>query len=1782
MTPTDYAAARSTTQDAHYTSEVIVRHIYASLQQFGVRGGKFLEPSVGTGNFVGLMDRAMRSRSKFTAVEIDPTSAAIAKHLYPKQNIICSGFHDFTIAPGSFDVAIGNPPFGSKTLFDPNHTDLRSFSIHNYFFAKSIKALRPNGILAMVVSSSMMDKRGGAQREWISRHAELVGAIRLPHTAFKQNAMTEVTTDIIYLRKREEGEPERGHRWQELVEVAGKDGVRYRINEYYADHPEMLLGELAPNKLLQAEVENGIYNAAPGLAGDMDEDALRGAIARLPKDIYRSGQRLEQIQKPEIIVSDAGFAQPYGYTLDDSGQAVRRLPDVNGEMVFEPVLYSGKPLEGRRLERYQGMLQIRDCVRRLVRSEIEDAADMEMLRERLNQTYDRFVQNHGYVSSTANAAILKDDPTDYPLLRSLEVNFDKGVSKAEAARTGVSQKGPSAEKAAIFRVRTREPYRLATHAETAKDALAIVLREDGVASIERMASLVKQSEDEVAQDLAGVLFLNPKTLGWETAESYLSGNVKRKLHEAREAAEQDLRFLDNIRSLETVQPEDVPAEKIFFQIGATWIPAKIYEQFAREVLQSNTEIAYNADVNVWNVVGDSQVTTRFQTEHMTAVEIFSNLLRNKDITVYDYDADGNRFVQMAWTTQVRSKADEMNRAFQNWALEQSDRRDILVREFNDKVNTTIEGKFDGSHMIFPGMGSIKSGVQRDDQLMPHQKNAVWRLVLNGGGLLDHVVGSGKTFTSIAAGMEMKRMGLVKKPLYTVPNHLVGQWAIEFQRLYPGANILVIGKKDFAKARRQEFLGRIATGSWDAVLMAHSSFGFIKMPREYEMRFYADQLHQYKEAIQSMSAGERKKSRSVKQMENARDRLKEKLKALANKPKDAVVDFSELGVDALFVDEAHEFKNLFYATSRTHVAGLGNPTGSKKAFDMFVKTQFIQSQNNGRGVVFMTGTPVSNSIAEMYTMMRYMNYERLQEMGIKHFDQWANMFAKTTSDWEVDASGTRYRLQSKLEFANLPGLMAFYKDFADVISTSDLKEMAKARGQVWPIPDVKGDKPFNVVADRSEIQTNFMQWIVHRFDNMPSDPRKDNPLKATSDAMKGALDIRLIDPALPDFAGSKVNLAVGNIVEIHRKWSENSGTQLVFCDLSVPKGAASKQRSEIMALRESIKKAETTLAQTDDSNSERKMEIEQQYIHLTEKLQKYSPAELMAADSQFSVYDDVKAKLMAAGVPVSQIAFIHDANTELQKEQLFDKVRSGRVRVLIGSTSKMGAGMNVQDRLVALHHLDVPWRPSDIEQREGRIIRQGNLFYARALKTGGKFEVEIYRYATNQTLDTRRWQIIERKAVSIGALRTDSHEWGTTLEDAMGEATNAAEMKAASSGNPLILAEIKLRQQIKKVEALQKGALSQRFAMERTVTEAESFERTYDQTISDYWDNKAFIETHPKERSPEGWKVALDEQVFRADDLVPVPDKISDKENGAAVRENKAEIKAAEEHNKAALKLAKNNYAVALRNFDNVESVQYRGIYFYVKKNPFGYGLHPDLKSINRYDFTLQRILIDGDSDSLSPEGLLVRMDNYLDKVARSAEMLSAWRSDRRQKLLLSAENAKKELGKSDDYEPELRKLRDEHAAVIKELENVRTNAQTEKPDMSMWIKGKKRGHRVSDNVSRYTAAAAQDKPDDKNLAELKTNQSNHRKVELKTAYMSLSKDVALRKYPELKALYEMESMAQELAMKRIGNPESRKEYVTAIIERSLNELAKGNRLPQVAKQYAQDAAREPEGQLDGP
>ena len=920
----EYNAARKSTRNAHYSSESIITAIYKGLSRLGVSRGKFLEPSVGTGNFIGLMPEGVRRQSRVTGIELDITTAAIARHLYPNQNIVQNGFQNIEIEPGSYDVAIGNPPFGQEKLFDPNYKQFKTFSIHNYFFAKSLDALHENGVLAMVVSSSMMDKIGDTQRTYIRNQAELLGAIRLPNNAFKGNAGTEVTTDIIFLRKRAKGEKVTGPKWQHLKTVEGKE-FPVKINEYFADHPEMVLGEFVHNKLTPgaAEFDNdGVYKGVPGLeaAEGVDvETELHDRLNNLPENVYERRVDYEGIQDPDVIVSDPGFAMPFGYAIDDQGRAVRRLPDRNGEQRFEIAIYGKKkpgPITGKRLEIFKGLIGLREDVRRLIRAEVGNDPKMEDYRATLNDNYDAFVEKHGYISNPSTAQILKDDPVDIPLLKSLEVDFDKGVSKAVSESSGKPQRPQSAKKAAIFSERTREPYRKAKKADNAKDGLLIVLREDGVVDLDHVQDLTGMAMEDIVSELNGVIFMDPQSKKWETAETYLSGNVKQKLEIANYAKNFDSQFAANVEALEKVIPDDVPPEDMQFRIGANWIPSNIYEAFARDEVGVDVTIFHHGASGTWaNKVNTENPQSKYTVPEMNAGKMFIRTVGGQALNIYYTDADGTRRLDREASQVAKNMANDMHRDFKDWVFSRSDVRELVNKLFNDKVNTTIDSTYDGSHMIFPGMGIINAGVKRDDQLRQHQKDGVWRNIQKGKGLADEVVGSGKTFEAIATGLEMKRMGLLNKPMYVVPNHLIEQWAGDFQKLYPGANVLAITRNDFSKQKRQEFLARIATGNWDAVLMAHSSFGFIKVPTQYVMGFYQRQLDELREALVELRQIEGDRSFTVKQMEAAETKLTEKMRALSDSATEDVVDFSELGVDALFVDEAHEFKNLIFGLRR---------------------------------------------------------------------------------------------------------------------------------------------------------------------------------------------------------------------------------------------------------------------------------------------------------------------------------------------------------------------------------------------------------------------------------------------------------------------------------------------------------------------------------------------------------------------------------------------------------------------------------------------------------------------------------------------------------------------------------------------------------------------------------------------------------------------------------------------------------------------------------------------------
>ncbi len=1410
MTPEELQAAAASTRNAHYTSPEIVNAMWDAMRQFGFTGGRLLEPSVGVGNFFGLMPVGMRKASALHGVELDRVTSGIATQLYPEAKIARMGFQEYAIPDGYFDAAIGNPPFGSEKLYDGNRKDLSGFSIHNYFFARSVDALRPGGVMAMVVTNRFLDGAKDQARQYIAQRADFLGAIRLPNNAFAKNAGTEVTTDIIFLRKPAEGESasQANRSWLESVDYQDKDGNTVPLNKYFVTHPENMLGDFGAYGTMYRKGDTALIARDGQNTGEL----LQAAINRLPSNIMKPAVEVKPETRETVKAENVRVGSAF---MDGDGRVLVRGEDELGENTATPMEFRSVKAE----ERVKGMIRVRDSLSRLRQLQLSETASeraIDEARDRLNKTYDSFVKANGPINSQANKLLFRDDPT-WPQISALEDNYDRGVSAAVSKSTGEAQRKESAQKAAIFTKRTQRPYAAPTEAASAKDALVASLAERGRVDMDMMSQLYGKSPETISNEL-GELLYNAPGEGWQTRDQYLSGNVKQKLAQAREAAKTDPSMARNVEALEAVQPKDIEAVDINVKPGAVWVPTDTMAAFADHLAESTGSTAfYNPLTARWSfpkLEPTSSAQARFGTSRMTVANIIEAATAQKAVQVYDTHRDGSRTLNETETQLANDKVNAVKQEWDNWIWQDDARRQQLHRLYNDQFNTDVQREFDGSHLTFPGKVS-------DDiiKLRPHQGNFVWRVVQGGSTLADHVVGAGKTYSLIAAAMELRRMGLARKPVFAVPNHLVGQWAQDFIKLYPGANILAATKKDFEKANRKRFFARIATGDWDAVIVAHSSFGKVGVKPESEAQFIREEIDDLTSSIAAIEEAEGKRSRNVKQAQERKAKMEERLKKLVDADnKDDSLYWDDLGIDALFVDEAHEFKNLAYSTGMRNVAGLGSNNGSQKATDLYMKTRIVRKATGGRNVVFATGTPISNTMAEMYTQQRYLDHDNLKAQGLAHFDAWARNFGEVVTDWELSPSG-QYKMNSRFaKFVNMPELMQRYSSFADVINRDDINRMLAAQGKRLPVPKVAGGKPQNVVVERSSEQAAYIgepirdadgvetdQYpegtLVYRAEHLPKKAEKgaDNMLKIMSDARKAALDMRLIDPSLPDNPYSKVNKAADSIMDYYDRWYADRGTQLVFIDLSTPK---SSRGSEGERIRKLI---------TDSESNDPDVAAAAQ-----EQLDRMSPDELLALESDFSVYDDLKQKLIDRGMPADQIAFIHDAKTDLQKTELFGKVRSGRIRVLLGSTSKMGAGMNVQDRLVALHHLDAPWRPSDLEQREGRIIRQGNTLYDRDPEG---FEVGIHRYATKQTLDSRMWQTIESKANFIEQVRK-----GATgvreVEDIGGEAANAAEMKAASSGNPLILEEMTLRQRIRSLENERTAFNRDQFRIRDRITEEE--------------------------------------------------------------------------------------------------------------------------------------------------------------------------------------------------------------------------------------------------------------------------------------------------------------------------------------------------------------------------
>ena len=1341
LTPEEYAAARASTLNAHYTSPTVIKAIYEAVGRMGFQTGNILEPSCGVGNFFGMLPESMAG-SKLYGVELDSISGRIAQQLYPKADITVAGF-ETTDRRDFYDLAVGNVPFGQYQVRDKAYDKL-NFSIHNYFFAKALDQVRPGGVVAFVTSRYTMDAKDSTVRRYLAQRAELLGAIRLPNDAFKKNAGAEVVSDIIFLQKRDRPldiVPE----WTQTGQT--EDG--FAINRYFLDHPEMVLGRQEPEST--AHGMDYTVNPIEGLElADQLHDAvkyIRGTYQEAALPELGEGEDIDTSLPADPNVKN------YSYTVVDGAVYFRE----NSRMVRPDLNATAEA-------RVKGLVELRDCVQRLTDLEMDAAmpdADIREQMAELNRLYDDFSAKYGLINDRANRLAFSDD-SSYYLLCALEV---------------LDEDGKLERKADMFTKRTIKPHQAVTTVDTASEALAVSISEKARVEMEYMEQLTGKTSDELAAELRGVIFRVPGqtepdgTPHYVTADEYLSGNVRRKLRAAQRAAERDPAFSVNVEALTAAQPKDLDASEIEVRLGATWIDKAYIQQFMYETfdtpyyLQRSIQVHYSPFTAEWQISGKSAVSennvaayTTYGTSRANAYKILEDSLNLRDVRIYDTveDAEGRerRVLNAKETTLAAQKQQAIRDAFKDWIWRDPERRRALVHQYNEEMNSTRPREYDGSHITFGGMNP--SITLRD-----HQLGAIAHILYGGNTLLAHEVGAGKTFEMVAAAMEAKRLGLCQKSLFVVPNHLTEQWASEFLRLYPSANILVTTKKDFETHNRKKFCARIATGDYDAIIMGHSQFERIPISKERQERLLQEQIWEITEGISEVesSGGERF---TVKQLERTRKSLETRLEKLqAEGRKDDVVTFEQLGVDRLFVDEAHNYKNLFLYTKMRNVAGLST-TDAQKSSDMFAKCRYMDEITGSRGVIFATGTPVSNSMTELYTMQRYLQYDRLQELGMAHFDCWASRFGETVTALELAPEGTGYRARTRFsKFFNLPELMNLFREVAD-IKTADQLHL--------PTPEVDYH---NIVAKPTVQQQEMVKALSERASLVHSgsvDPSQDNMLKITSDGRKLGLDQRIISPLLPDEPGTKVNQCVDNIMQIWRDGEADKLTQLVFCDISTPQARPTKKAAKA---------------------------LDNPTLHALEQA-----VPLDAPEPAFTVYEDIRQKLIAQGMPAEQIAFIHEANTEVRKKELFSKVRTGQVRVLLGSTAKMGAGTNVQDRLVALHDLDCPWRPGDLAQRKGRIERQGN---QNPL-------VHVYRYVTEGTFDAYLWQTVENKQKFISQIMT-SKSPVRSCDDVDETALSFAEIKALCAGDPRIKERMDLDVEVSKLKLMKADHQSKQYRLE---------------------------------------------------------------------------------------------------------------------------------------------------------------------------------------------------------------------------------------------------------------------------------------------------------------------------------------------------------------------------------
>lgn len=1314
LSDSEYTSARESTLTAFYTPPTVIRAVYKVLENMNFKSGNILEPSCGIGNFIGMLPITMQD-SKVYGVELDTISAGIAQQLYQKSSIAAQGFENVNIPDSFFDGVVGNVPFGDFKVVDKKY-DKHNFLIHDYFFAKSLDKLRPGGVMALITSKGTMDKENSSVRKYIAQRAELLGAIRLPNDTFKSSAGTEVVSDILFLQKRDrliDIEPD----WVHLD--TNENGIR--MNSYFVQNPEMVLGEM---KTVSGRFGQQV-TCEPYTDSNL-ADLLSDAIANIHGEIsdYENDVATDELEEDMSIPADASVKN-FSYSVVNDKLYFRE----NSRMI--PVTVSATAES-----RIKGLIIIRDCTRNLIELQADDypEEDIKAAQELLNAKYDNFTAKYGLINSRANKSAFSDD-SSFALVSALEILGDEGQLE---------------RKADIFFKRTIMPHKPITQVDTASEALAVSIGEKACIDMEYMQSLTGKEENELFNDLKGVIFLNPlyeenndNQSKYFTADEYLSGNVREKLAIARNSAKVDSRFSINVEALEKVQPEDLTASEISVRLGSTWLPVDIVQQFIYEFLntpgyaKSSIIVHYSRYTGEWSIDGKSydrsnvKAYNTYGSARINAYRIIEETLNLKDVRIFDYveDIDGNRkaVLNKKETAIAQSKQELIKQGFQDWVWSDPERRERLCKLYNERFNSIRPREYDGSHIVF-------SGMNPEITLREHQRNAVAHILYGGNTLLAHAVGAGKTFEMVAAAQESKRLGLCNKSLFVVPNHLTEQWASEYLQLYPSANILVATKKDFETKNRKRFCGRIATGDYDAVIIGHSQFEKIPMSIERQRASLEQQENEITEGLAELKRN-RGENFSIKQLERAKKSIRQKIEKLNDQSrKDDVVTFEELGVDRIFVDESHYYKNLFLYTKMRNVGGIAQ-TEAQKSSDLFMKCRYLDEITGGRGTVFATGTPISNSMVELYTIQRYLQYDTLLKNDLQHFDSWASTFGETVTAIELTPEGTGYRAKTRFaKFFNLPELMSMFKEVAD-IRTADMLEL--------PVPKANFH---NIAVKPSEIQKEMVAQLAERAENVRKgnvDASVDNMLKITNDGRKLALDQRMLNDMLPDFEGSKINACVDNVYRIWNENSDKKSAQLIFCDLSTPKN-----------------------------------------------------------DGVFSVYNDIRKKLIERGIPESEVKFIHEADTDVKKKELFQKVRKGEVRVLLGSTQKMGAGTNVQDRLIALHDVDCPWRPSDLEQRAGRIIRQGN----------SNPEVEIYRYVTEQTFDAYLYQLVEGKQKFASQIMT-SKSPVRSADDIDETALSYAEIKMLATGNPYIKEKMDLDIQIQKLKLLKANYLSEKYNLE---------------------------------------------------------------------------------------------------------------------------------------------------------------------------------------------------------------------------------------------------------------------------------------------------------------------------------------------------------------------------------